>query len=337
MHQIDFDMKISKTVFIISILGLLITTSGCQDTGPETAQNPANELAILPTLASPIEPIELIETEPETQSGLPATWTPDPISFQTATPIGSFDPTPRPSFTPFPTLSPSPTPLPTDTPIYTATPEPPPTQRQPPGQVTPSSASEDAANILNNPSFEGDWYHQGGDPELQIPSEWRFEFTEGENSLDPDPWNKWVRPEVRVIPKEFLPLGEHDLFIWEGDQTLKIFKGQGAINVRLLTTQNLPAGTYQFTVFAYPDLVVDYTNSGRKVFADEREAGEVQFLIDGKTSGWFYPTVGTKNRLSYSFVIEEEHQVTLGIAIRGRWAILNNGWFFDDFRLQQIN
>ncbi|MEM7798087.1 MAG: hypothetical protein AAF633_02760 [Chloroflexota bacterium] len=326
-------IKISPIWRAILTVGLAALSISCQESGPDEAAD-REPLQVIPTIANPVATL-VAESQVDFGSPLPPTWTPDPFENQTATPVGAFSPTEIPTYTPFPTLTQ--TPVPTSTPQPTATPQPVSQTAPPVNAVTPGAPLEDAPNLLVNPSFEGGWYHMNGDPELQIPDTWRFEFDEGDNPLDPDPWNKWVRPEVRVLPKEFLPESEHETFIWEGDQTLKIFKGQGAISIRLLTTQNLTPGAYRFTVHAYPDLIVDYSDSGGKVFADEREAGEVQFLIDGTQSGWFYPSFGTKNRLSYAFVVEEEQQVTLGIAIRGRWAILNNGWFLDDWMLQQVN
>ena len=100
-------------------------------------------------------------------------------------------------------------------------------------------------NLLSNPSFEEGWYHPDGIPELQIPAGWQFKNEVGENPLDPDEWNEWVRPEVRVLSSAFLPPEEHDLFIWDGDQTVKVFKGSGAISFELTTAVTLQPGTYR--------------------------------------------------------------------------------------------
>lgn len=190
-------------------------------------------------------------------------------------------------------------------------------------------------NHLPNPSFEGGWYHPGGVPELQIPDEWTFTYEEGDNPLAPDEWNKWVRPEVRVLPSEFLPPHEHDLFIWDGDQTLKVFKGYGSISFELSTAVTLPPGTYIFEMHVFPDLVVDYQN-GEKVFAPDPSSGEVKLEAGGQSTGWMLPIFGEKNRYRLSFSVIQPSSVTMTAAFRGRWAIRNNGWFMDDWGVYKI-
>lgn len=334
MRSSDQIINWNKAVYVLHLMLFCIT--GCAfNRDPAPLATP--DLSLIPTVADAISLGE-IPTETATSPLLPATWTPDPRTPLVATPVGEFLFTPLPTNTLFATLSPTPS----RTATATATPPPTliPTSQPPPTAVplpTDASGAVVRPNILQNPSFEEGWYHHNGDQELQIPNEWRFEFVEGENDLDPDPWNKWVRPEVRVLPREFLPPHEHDTFIWDGNHTVKVFKGEGAINVRLLTTQNLPPGTYRFSVEIYPDLVVDYTASGGKIFADDFMAGEVQFLVDGSQTNWEFPTFGRRNSLSYTFINTEEHPVTLGIGIRGRWAILNNGWFMDDWRLEKLD
>jgi hypothetical protein len=190
-------------------------------------------------------------------------------------------------------------------------------------------------NWLPNPSFEGSWYHPNNVPELQIPQSWRFSYEEGENPLDPDPWNVWVRPEVRVLPREFLPPHEHPLFIWDGNQTVKVFKGYGAINFELETDVTLLPGDYLFEVFFYPDLVVDYED-GQKVFAPDPLSGEFRFIVDGVKTEWWLPEFGARNRMQHFFTVDEAGIVTVGVGMRGRWAIANNGWFMDDWRLVRV-
>jgi hypothetical protein len=224
-------------------------------------------------------------------------------------------PTEVPSFTPFASiLTPGAT-------LPLATPVPPPAT---------------GANLLPNPSFENGWYNLNGIPELQIPNEWTLEWDAGNNPLDPDPWNAFVRPESRVLPKDFLPANEHSTFIWDGNHTVKIFKGEGAISFRLLTQRHLEPGQYLFEVNIFPDLVVGYRPDGTKIWAPDTLSGEVQFLVDGVYSGWRLPTFGRRNTLTHLFTVTEPHTITLGIWIRGRWAIENNGWFMDNWSLRQI-
>lgn len=187
-------------------------------------------------------------------------------------------------------------------------------------------------NLLPNPSFEQSWYHPNDIPELQIPEGWQFTHVEGENVLDPDPWNVWVRPEVRVLSSAFLPPEEHNLFIWDRDQTVKVFKGSGAIWFELTTAVTLEPGNYLLIINVFPDLVDRYEN-GQKIWAPDPLSGEVKLIAGNGTTGWMLPTFGEKNRFQTTFTIAQTQTVTVGAAMRGRWAIENNGWFIDDWGL----
>jgi hypothetical protein len=215
-------------------------------------------------------------------------------------------------------------PTPTPTPLPTPTPTPTPT----PGPAGP--------NPLPNPSFEEGWYHPNGIPELQIPNKWVFEWEEGYNSLAPEPWNEYVRPEVRVLSRNFLPPQEHDLFIWDGDHTLKVFKGYGALSYRLKTSVYLEPGQYQLEIKVFPDLVIGYNDDGSKIWATDPKSGEVRLTADGQSTNWIFPTFGQKNTIRHSFTVSQGKMVNITAAFRGRWAILNNGWFMDDWRLVKL-
>lgn len=197
-----------------------------------------------------------------------------------------------------------------------------------------------ALNWLPNPSFEEGWYHPDGIQELQVPNSWLFDWDEGENPLDSSPWNVFVRPESRLLNKVFLPPEEHDLFIWDGDYTVKIFKGYGSVSFRLTTNVPLAAGSYLFQINLFPDLVVGYTDDGEKIWAPDPHSGEVRFIVNGPVRGddglWILPVFGQKNTLQYVFTVTEARVVEVGMAFRGRWAIQNNGWFMDDWSLTAL-
>jgi hypothetical protein len=220
----------------------------------------------------------------------------------------------QPTYTPTPT----PTPTSTPTPIATATPTPAP----------------GGPNLLPNPSFEEGWYHPNGIPELQIPNQWIFEWDEGYNPLAPE--HDFVRPEVRVLSKDYLPPEERDLFIWDGNYTVKVFKGYGAISFRLITSSYLEPGSYQLEINVFPDLVVGYTSGGSKIWAPDPLSGEVRLTAEGQSTGWLLPTFGQKNTIRYNFNVSQGKVVNITAAFRGRWAILNNGWFMDDWRLTKL-
>lgn len=188
-------------------------------------------------------------------------------------------------------------------------------------------------NLLQNASFEGGWYHPGGVPELQIPNAWDFAWQTGPTGYGDNPWDVWVRPEVRVLPSEQLPAHEHPLFIWEGDQTVKVFKGYGAISFTLSQPVQLTPGTYIFELSVFPDLVVGYNEDGSKIWAPDPLSGEVKLLAGRATTNWLLPTFGEKNTYYLVFYIEETQTVQMGAAMRGRYAIRNNGWFMDDWAL----
>ena len=144
--------------------------------------------------------------------------------------------------------------VPVNPPIANPTPE-------PPAAPTPVPApAPTGINLLPNPSFEGGWYNQNGIAELQLPNSWYLEYVQGTNPFDSAPWSDFVRPETRVLSAGFLPPQEQPLFIWDGQYTVKIFKGAGAISTRLLTNVALQPGTYRFTINVFPDLVSGYEN-----------------------------------------------------------------------------
>ncbi len=311
------------TCFLLVVIGAL---GGCRTapTGERPVDLPTQVLA-----AATIGPAA-VSTTPVWTS-LPATWTPIPPEFLTSTPFAALAITARPSDEPLPTA----TPLPSATPSPTGTPPPTPTPTE---TATPTATSTLAPvvagrNLLPNPSFEEGWDHPNGEPELQIPNRWRLEFDEGTNSLDPDPWNRWVRPEVRVLNPDFLPPQEHRLFIWDGRQTVKVFKGQGAISFRLLTEVELEPGTYLFTARLFPDLVEAYDGGGGKIWASDQLSGEVSLWTGPLRQPWQLPQFGRRNTYQQPFTVDQAGSLTIGVAVRGRWAILNNGWFFDDWEL----
>jgi hypothetical protein len=265
----------------------------------------------------------------------PPTWTPAPAT--TVSPVTLAQPasrTPTPPPSPWPTATPSATATSTPTEIATATAVPAPTDSPlPPATVAPPTGG--GANLLPNPSFGEGWYHLHGSPELQVPEGWLLEYDAGPNPLDPDPWNAFVRPESRVLSTDFLPATEHATFIWHGRQTVKIFKGHGALSFRLLTDVHLEPGSYVLEINVFPDLVVDYTAGGSKIWAPDTLSGEVRLVVDGSGSGWMLPVFGRKNTFYHTFQVDQARQARVGVAIRGRWAILNNGWFMDDWSLRR--
>lgn len=212
--------------------------------------------------------------------------------------------------------------------------------------ISRSTAFTRGDNMLLNPSFEGEgdcqinpphpelcWYHPDGIPELQIPIRWVFTWQTGPTGFGNEPWDVWVRPEVRVLPAQLLPPHEHPLFIWDGNNTLKVFKGFGAISYVLRQGVWLEPGTYVMEISVFPDLVVDYDDQGNKIPAPDPLSGEIEFHAGDTSTGWILPSFLDKNTYYFVFVITEAGQTEMKVAIRGRFAIRNNGWFMDDWWL----
>lgn len=262
------------------------------------------------------------------------TWTRPARTQAESTPVRELAVTPRPTRPPAP--------LPTSTPLVLATATVAPTATvtatasPTPTLTMPAAPPAGQPNLLPNPSFEEGWYHPGGIDELQIPNRWAFEWEEGPNPLDPDPWNAWVRPEVRVLSAEFLPPQEHSTFIWDGEQTLKVFKGSGAVSFRLKTTVFLEPGSYLYVIRVFPDLVDAYLDEGQKVWAPDPLSGEVAFIVHGVQQPWQFPRFGQKNEYRQILTVDAAGLVELGAAMRGRWAITNNGWFLDNWALYRV-
>jgi hypothetical protein len=331
----------SPIVRQIPLFLLLLFISACnrnEQVNP-TREQPVTRIAQAPS-ATPgaATPEQLIANETVTNTPHPAPPTNTPRS--TATTVTS-----TASFLPTPTPMPTKQPLPTNTPTATQVPPPTETPAAPtmtplPPTATPTEPPTtpviNDVNLLPNSSFEEGYYHPSGIPELQVPNNWTLEWDEGYNPLDPDPWNVFVRPESRVLSRDFLPQAEHPLFIWHGNHTVKIFKQTGSLSFRLVTYPVLDAGTYLFQINVFPDMIDGYNPDGSKIWAPDPLSGELQFIVNSPQGSWIYPIFGQRNTFQHYFVLPQSGTVRLGVAFRGRWAIENNGWFLDDWSLRQV-
>ncbi|MDX1616329.1 MAG: LysM domain-containing protein, partial [Candidatus Promineifilaceae bacterium] len=206
-------------------------------------------------------------------------------------------------------------------------PPPGPSPSPPPASAPPSS------NLLPNPSFEAGYSHLYGAPELQVPSAWHLGLVEGGGA--PGTGLTYLRPESRVLPRWSLPAAEHSLFIWDGDWTVKVFKGSAPMSFRLTTRLRLEPGTYRFHGGYFSDLVAGYEN-GRKVWATQPAAGEVAFVLSGGGSGWRAVIPGAREAVDQTFTIDAPGEVDIGLAFRTRYPLLNNGFFMDNWSLQRL-
>ena len=201
-----------------------------------------------------------------------------------------------------------------------------------PGDIVPPPTPP--PNLLRNPSFEEGHYDLSGS--IQVPNEWTFSYAEG----DSNPHDTWplVAPEVRVLPASELPPEERDLFVLDGNYTLKAFKGNGAWNGRFEQTLiGLSEGQYQLTIPVFADLVKGYNGDGSKIWADDPNGldGLVRILLDDQSvSEWVSLTPGQLNELD--FVFPAAGDITLGIEFMCPFPLANSGFFADDWNLVQV-
>ncbi|MEZ4512211.1 MAG: LysM peptidoglycan-binding domain-containing protein [Chloroflexota bacterium] len=190
-------------------------------------------------------------------------------------------------------------------------------------------------NLLPNPSFEEDWYFFNGINELQLPIHWSAFTDEGPNPFTDDPNDLFLRPEIRVITTADLPDAERAQFVFNGNKTIKAFKGHGPTSFGIFTDIALPAGSYRFTVRYFPDTVLDY-NGNQKVWNTDPQAAEVRVIYNNGGTNWAGTNVATRNTTTYEFKLDAPTTVRLGAAFRNRYINNNNSWFIDDWSLVKL-
>ena len=207
-----------------------------------------------------------------------------------------------------------------------------------------------------NPSFEnGHWYPNreniiGGwhypileeagipIPELMLPNGWGFRWADEtvENPHSPDSWNRFGRPETKVLNENDLPEHERPDFIVHGSHTLKIFRGYGAWYAALFQEFEFEDGLYQVHVNIYNDAVKDYEDS-EKLPAVDPYACQVRLVIDGEPSEWrplFPQYMNTETFLFTAYASEEKTRVEVEIMMS--YAVQNSGIFTDLWDLVEI-
>ncbi|MCC6605119.1 MAG: LysM peptidoglycan-binding domain-containing protein [Anaerolineae bacterium] len=190
-------------------------------------------------------------------------------------------------------------------------------------------------NLLPNFSFEEGWYFFQGVSEWQIPNSWLLAVDEGPNTLEGGSGGNFLRPEIRVVPKSDIPAVEHAAFVFDGQNTIKAFKGGAPTNFAIFTDITLQPGRYRLTINFFPDIVITY-NSNNKVWATQPLSSEARVIVDNGGTEWIVPTSGSKATLTYDFVVEETRTVRVGGAFRSRLVNNNNGWFLDAWSLQAL-
>lgn len=190
-------------------------------------------------------------------------------------------------------------------------------------------------NLLPNFSFEEGWYFFQGVSEWQIPNGWLLAVDEGPNTLEGGSGGNFLRPEIRVVPKSDIPPAEHAAFVFDGQNTIKAFKGGAPTNFAIFTDVTLQPGRYRLTINFFPDVVITY-NGNNKVWATQPLSSEARVIVDNGGTDWIVPTSGSKTTLTFDFVVDEARTVRVGGAFRSRLVNNNNGWFLDDWSLQAL-
>lgn len=186
---------------------------------------------------------------------------------------------------------------------------------------------------MKNGSFEGGWYHPDGIPELQIPNKYEFSYNTGDNPINSDPGNEFVRPEVRVLPKDQLPPHEQDLFVLDGDYCLKIFGG--AWNASLSQSLELEPGLYFLNIRVYGDLVMDYDENG-KVPAKDPLSGRIRVHVNGNVGEWEYLAPLRWSRYGFILSTTETRIASITIEFMLPHALKSNGIFADLWTVDQF-
>ena len=145
----------------------------------------------------------------------------------------------------------------------------------------------------------------------------------------------YVRPDTRVFPAAFLPPEEHSLYIFDGSTTLKVFREQGALSMRLVTDVELAPGTYVLEANFFSDVFEKYEND-QKVAPSDPNAGEASLIAGSGGTGWVANNYLTRNTLKHTFTVTSAQKMTVGVGFRGRYAIANNGWFVDNLSLRRL-
>ena len=328
--------KVEK-LFAASLLLFFLAacSSPKEDIENETQTAPNENAAVAQVKASDVPAMNTIAP---TNTSIPPINTPEPSPTSTVEPTDSVEPTATSTLQPTATNTIEPTPTntvtPTNLPPTAAPPESTSLPLPPPQPTTPSEPIL-GPNLIPNGSFEEGHYNQDGIPELQLPVKWRISWDEGPTGIGNAAWDVYVRPEVSVLSTSRLPPSEHSLYIYNGQHTVKVFKGQGALSFRLSTDVLLEPGTYIIEAKMFADIVERWEN-GQKVWAQDPYAAEFRFLVGDGGTFWTPQRFGQINVHNYTFTVDETKNITISLAMRGRYAIANNGWFIDDLSLRRI-
>lgn len=188
-------------------------------------------------------------------------------------------------------------------------------------------------NILPNSSFEEDWYYFQGVSEWQLPNGWSMSVNEGSNPHGSG--GRYYRPEIRLLSRPDLPPNEQNALIFEGNKTIKAFKGHAPTNFSIFRDVTLEPGTYRLSISFFPDSVWGY-DSGEKVYNGDPLSAEARIIVGDGGTGWTGTVVGNRNTVTHDFTLDTAQTIRLGGGFRNRFEQSNNGWFIDNWSLQRL-
>jgi len=198
-----------------------------------------------------------------------------------------------------------------------------------PGQPT----TPVGVNVLPNGSFEEDWYYFQGVSEWQLPNGWSLAVNEGSNPHGSG--GRYYRPEIRLLTLAHLPPTEQGMFVFDGNKTIKAFKGHAPTHFTIYRDVTLEPGRYRLSISFFPDSVWGYDGE-TKVYNGDPLSAEAQVIVGSGGTGWVGSNVGNRNTLSHDFTIDTAQNIRLGGAFRNRFEQSNNGWFIDNWSLQKL-
>jgi hypothetical protein len=82
--------------------------------------------------------------------------------------------------------------------------------------------------------------------------------------------------------------------------------------------------------------VVEKWENRQKVWPADPTAAEFRFIVGDGGTNWTRQNFGQINVHNWTFTIDQPQTIKVGIWLRGKYAIGNNGWFIDDLSLRRI-
>lgn len=196
-----------------------------------------------------------------------------------------------------------------------------------------NSGTAFGVNLLPNPSFEGSFDLQDNVQEYQLPDGWRIENVRDNEATAFG--GTYFRPEVRTLSNNDLPEDERSLFILEGEQVVKIFKGGAPMRAAFVTTNPiaLSPGEYELRIGIYADIVAHH--DGSKQFATDPNSAQIRLVAGNLPTGFSPAPIGgdRARHIVIPFSVDRAFNGQIGIELDAPLVQNNNGWFLDDFSL----